>query len=360
MLVVAGVALAFAMTVAIVGGSLVARQQALGRALGALPESAQGFRVDRFGTPLSRQTYAREDRAVRRVLGTLVAGRGAPRRLLPAAAGRAGNWSRSPASTGSRRSSACGRAGCRAPARLRRARCSRSAAAETPACTEGDVRLGRVGIAELRDPGLFGYISAAAAGPGRAADPSCSRRASSRSSGCRRSSPSTASTPGSRRCAPTGLHTWDVARTLAAESRGQTALYATDSAFRLSSPDDELLTATGAARIAARRLILVGGETSALLLGFAIIAAIGLRRGLGAERRRLLARGARRWQAWLALAAEVGAMTLAGALLGIAVGSADRGRDRGRRRTAGRSDPRPTRCSPAGRSAALVGRRSPR
>ena len=48
-LVVAGVALAFAMTVAIVGGSLVARQQALGRALGALPDSAQGFRVDRFG-----------------------------------------------------------------------------------------------------------------------------------------------------------------------------------------------------------------------------------------------------------------------------------------------------------------------
>ena len=119
-----------------------------------------------------------------------------------------------------------------------------------------------------------------------------------------------------------GLHTWDIGRTLAAESRGQTALYATDSAFRLSSPDDELLSATRRGTIAARRLILVGGETSALLLGFAIIAAIGLRRGLGSERRRLLARGARRWQAWLALAAEVGAMTLAGALLGIAVGAA--------------------------------------
>src|SRR6185312_3992782 len=32
--------------------------------------------------------------------------------------------------------------------------------------------------------------------------------------------------------------------------------------------------------------------------------------------------GARRWQAWLALAAEIGAMTLAGALLGIAAGAA--------------------------------------
>ena len=68
--------------------------------------------------------------------------------------------------------------------------------------------------------------------------------------------------------------------------------------------------------------MLVGGSTSALLLGFAIIAAIGLRRGLAAERRRLLARGARRWQAWLALATEVGAMTLAGALLGVGAGSA--------------------------------------
>src|SRR4029077_15223790 len=96
-----------------------------------------------------------------------------------------------------------------------------------------------------------------------------------------------------------GLHTWDVGRILAVESRGQVSLYATDSAFRLSSPDDQLLSATRRGTIAARRLILVGGETSALLLGFAIIAAIGLRRGLGSERRRLLARGARRWQAWV-------------------------------------------------------------
>jgi hypothetical protein len=118
------------------------------------------------------------------------------------------------------------------------------------------------------------------------------------------------------------LHTWDTGRTLAAESRGQARLYAADSSFRLSSPDDELLDADHRGTIAARRLMLVGGTTSALLLGFAIIAAIGLRRGLGSERRRLLARGARRWQAWLTLAAEVGAMTFAGALLGIAAGCA--------------------------------------
>src|SRR4029077_13843557 len=130
-----------------------------------------------------------------------------------------------------------------------------------------------------------------------------------------------------------GLHTWDVGRILAVESRGQASLYATDSAFRLSSPDDELLSATRRGTIAAKRLILVGGTTTALLLGFAIIAAIGLRRGLGSERRRLLPRGGPRWEGgvargarggrvWVPLAAEVGAMTLAGALLGIAAGCA--------------------------------------
>src|SRR5262249_45163804 len=118
------------------------------------------------------------------------------------------------------------------------------------------------------------------------------------------------------------LHTWDIGRTLGAESRAQTALYSADPSFRLSSPDDELLNADRRGKIAARRLALIGGETSALLLGFAIIAAIGLRRGLASERRRMLARGARRWQALATLGAEVGAITLVGALAGIAVGAA--------------------------------------
>jgi hypothetical protein len=318
--VVAGVALAFAMAVAVLGGSLVARQQALGRALGALPDSAQGFRVDRFGTPLSDRTYGREDRAVRRVLATLSPGE--PRRVvffrqlrvagqLVEIAGvdrlaqivrlRSGRLPRG-----------CTAAGCEVlqiggggRARLH----------------QGDVRLDRVGTADLRDPGLFGYISAAAEGP---AKPPLVLIAPSVDSLHRLPSlrPFYRVYSWLSPLRASSLHTWDVGRTLAAESRGQASLYAADSAFRLSSPDDELLGATRRGKIAARRLVLVGGETSALLLGFAIIAAIGLRRGLGSERRRLLARGARRWQAWLALGAEVGAMTLAGALLGIAVGAA--------------------------------------
>ena len=318
-LVVAGVALAFAMTVAIVGGSLVARQQALGQALGSLPDSAQGFRVDRFGTPLSRQMYGRADHEVRRVLGA----------LSPGVARRVVFF---------RQLRVAGQlveiAGVDRLTQVIRLRSGRLPRTCTPASCEmlqiggsgrarlhqGDVRLDRVGVAELRDPGLFGYISAAGASP---AAPPVVLIAPSVDSLERLPSlqPFYRVYSWLSPLRADRLHTWDVDRILAAESRGQAALYATDSAFRLSSPDDELLNATRRGTIAARRLILVGGETSALLLGFAIIAAVGLRRGLGSERRRLLARGARRWQAWLALAAEIGAMTLAGALLGVAAGA---------------------------------------
>src|SRR5581483_11625155 len=118
-----------------------------------------------------------------------------------------------------------------------------------------------------------------------------------------------------------GLRTWEIGRVLHDESRAQAALEV-DSAFRLSGPDQPLLDARSRGRIAADRLVLVGGETSALLLGFAVVAAIGLRRGLAGERRRLLVRGARRWQVALLSGAEVGAMTLAGAVAGLLAGAA--------------------------------------
>jgi hypothetical protein len=320
LLVVGGVALAFAMVAAVVGGSLVARQQALRRGLAEVPASAQGFRVDRFGLPLGRGTYVREDRAVRRVLGTLAAGK--VRRVV---------FFRQLRIDG-RLVEIAAIDGLREVVRLRRGRLPRRCAPGgcdvleiggrgPPQLVQGEIRLIRTGSAELRDPNLFGYVSAATQGP--AAPPLLLV------------APNVDAVERLAALAPyyrvyswlsplraDRLHTWDIGRTLAAESRAQTALYAADSAFRLSSPDEELLGADRRGRIAARRLMLVGGETSALLLGFAIIAAIGLRRGLASERRRLLARGARRWQAWLTLGAEVGAMTIAGAIAGIAAGAA--------------------------------------
>jgi hypothetical protein len=319
-LVVVGVALAFAMLVSVLGGSLVARQQALGRSLASVPESARGFRVDRFGVTLDRRAYRREDRVVRRELGTLSTGRirsviffrqlrvqgqlveiAGVNRLSEIVRLRSGRLPRT-----------CTDASCEV---------LQIGAVGRPRWTEGGVRLHRVGIAVLRDPSLFGYISAATGGgPSQTAlliGPSVD--ALQRLPALRPFyrvyswlSPLRADR----------LRTWEIGRVLGAESRAQAALYAADSAFRLSSPDDALLDAVHRGRIAAHRLVLVGGETSALLLGFALIAAIGLRRGLASERRRLLARGARRWQIGLALGAEIGSMTLAGAVIGIVAGAA--------------------------------------
>jgi hypothetical protein len=69
-------------------------------------------------------------------------------------------------------------------------------------------------------------------------------------------------------------------------------------------------------------MVLIGGEVSALLLGFGLVVAMGLRRGATNERRRLLQRGARKTQVELVLAAEVAAMTLLGGVLGLAAGAA--------------------------------------
>jgi hypothetical protein len=319
-LVVVGVALAFAMLVSVLGGSLVARQQTLGRSLASVPESARGFRVDRFGLTLGPRAYRREDGVVRRELGTLSTGRirsviffrqlrvegrlveiAGVDRLSEIVRLRSGRLPR-----------ACSDASCEV---------LQIGPAGRPRWEVGGVRMHRVGIAVLRDPSLFAYISSATGGgPSRTAlliGPSVD--ALQRLPALRPYyrvyswlSPLRADR----------LRTWELDRVLGAESRAQAALYATDSAFRLSSPDDALLDAVDRGRIAAHRLVLVGGETSALLLGFALIAAVGLRRGLASERRRLLARGARRWQIVLALGAEIGSMTLAGAAAGVAAGAA--------------------------------------
>jgi hypothetical protein len=319
-LVVVGVALAFAMLVSVLGGSLVARQQALGRSLASVPESARGFRVDRFGVTLDRRAYRRENGVVRRELGTLSTGRirsviffrqlrvqgqlveiAGVDRLSEIVRLRSGRLPRT-----------CTDASCEV---------LQIGGVGRPRWAEGGVRLHRVGIAVLRDPSLFGYISAATGGgPSQTAlliGPSVD--ALQRLPALRPFyrvyswlSPLRADR----------LRTWEIGRVLGTESRAQAALYAADSAFRLSSPDDALLDAVHRGRIAAHRLVLVGGETSALLLGFALIAAIGLRRGLASERRRLLARGARRWQIGLALGAEICSMTLAGAVLGLVAGAA--------------------------------------
>src|SRR5947208_8543247 len=318
-LLVGGVALAFALLTSILGGSLVARQQALRRTLSATPQSARGFRIDRFGLPLDSSSYAQADGRARNALAALGGGR--TRRVVLfrelrvqgelvelAAADDVGSIV---SVRSGRLPRSCDAAGCQV---------LQIGGGGSARLAEAGLRLRRVGVAKLRDPRIFGDISAATAAMG--------------SRPRLLLAPSVDALQGLAALSPfyriyswvsplriDRLRTWDVGGVLSHESRAQTAISA-DSAMRLSGPDAEMSGALHRGRVAADRLVLVGGELSALLLGFALIAAIGLRRGLAAERRRLLTRGARRWQVALAWGAEIGAVTLLGALLGLCVGAA--------------------------------------
>jgi hypothetical protein len=306
------------MFVAVLGGTVVAREQALARSLSALPESARAFRVDRFGLPLDPSAYKAVDRRARRALQVLGGGR--TRRVILFRELRVQGERVEIAAVDDLPELVHMRAG-RLPRSCTPSECEvlQIGGGGAARLAEGDVRLRRVGIAQLRDRELFGEVSAAAAGAASppklllARDVRALQELDSLSSFYRIYS----------WVSPlrvNGLHAWDVDAVLAKESRVQAAL-AADSAFRLGGPDAALLDAQERGRTAGRRLLLVGGETSTLLLGFAIAAAIGLRRGLASERRRLFARGASRWQVALVSYGEVAAMTLAGAIVGLAVGT---------------------------------------
>lgn len=120
--------------------------------------------------------------------------------------------------------------------------------------------------------------------------------------------------------APGDVHEWDVPKLLAREAQAQAVLENADPAFRLAAPDDAFTSGRTQGTIGSRRMLLVGGELAVLLLGFALLAAVGLRRTVRAEWRRLEERGARRSQLWLFLVAETGAAALAGAIAGLALG----------------------------------------
>ncbi len=318
-LLVCGVALAFALLLSVLGGTLAARQQSLHRTLEALPQSERGFRIDRFGLPLDPGGYAQADRRARRALVAL--GAGGTRRVVLFRELRVQGELVELAASDDLASIVRVRSG-RLPRSCTAAACEllQIGGGGSARLDEGGLHLRRVGVAALRDPQTFGDVTASTSGSGTAP--------------LLLLAPGVESLQGLAALRPfyrvyswvsplrlDGLHTWDVGRVFADESHAQSRIGA-DPAMRLSGPDAALADATSRGRVAADRLVLVGGELSALLLGFALIAAIGLRRGLAAERRRLLTRGARRWQGALASTAEIGAVTLGGALLGIAAGAA--------------------------------------
>jgi hypothetical protein len=120
---------------------------------------------------------------------------------------------------------------------------------------------------------------------------------------------------------PGEVDPWEIDRFADTVTRARSELASMSLAFDLTAPISELRSADETGRVAARRLLLIGGEAAALLLAFAVLAASGLRRDAEAQWRRLTWYGARRWQLVLGSAAEAGALAVAGAAVGWSLGS---------------------------------------
>jgi hypothetical protein len=121
---------------------------------------------------------------------------------------------------------------------------------------------------------------------------------------------------------PADVHPWTIDAFSRAVMRARSELASKSLAFDLTAPIAGLRSAEESGRVAARRLLLIGGEAAALLLAFAVLVATGLRRDAEAQWRRLTWYGARRWQLVLGSAAEAAAVALVGAVLGWLLGSA--------------------------------------
>jgi hypothetical protein len=303
------------MLVAVLGGGLVAKDRALQSELAKLPASERSFRVDSFGLPPG-QSYPSADREVKRVLHPLTSGEPL-----------AGSFYRELRIDGrlvrlvslDRLERLVRLRSGRLPLECRPARCEvlQVGPGNSSSWREDGINLVRVGIADVPQAALFGpWLEP---GPGTATE----HPTRLLTAGAHAFDQIPALTSFYRVYSwiapimPDDLHVWEIDGVLAHESRAQTALARAGGQYKLDGPDSALLAARATTRVAGRRLDLIGGEISALLLGFALVAAVGLRRGLAAERRRLVQRGATRAQALLAVGTEIGATTLAGGVLGV-------------------------------------------
>jgi len=121
---------------------------------------------------------------------------------------------------------------------------------------------------------------------------------------------------------PGTVRSWSANGVATRIEQARTAFQGSSFGFELTAPTDELLAAADSARVAGRRLLLLGGEAVALLLAFAVLVAARQRPDAEALLARLRASGVARWQSGLVLFLESLAAALAGTVLGWLAGSA--------------------------------------
>jgi hypothetical protein len=320
-LVALGVAAATAMLLGALGGSLVARDLAVQRALRGLPEAQRSIRISSFGLPPG-STYASTDRKVTAVLRTLTPV--APARVLVYPEIRAGTRLAYLAAT-SDLGSAVHLVSGRLPRRCLPGRCEVLSIGPAPGRFGfGIVVVGRGSLVSSLPFGSSSRITASGASDeARAIGAShvAPFLVSGDVTGLGRLGPLQSAYRSYSWAAPldpASVHVWQVNGLLAREARAETALANPTTNFAVAAPDQALTAARDQSAASASRMLLIGGEAAALLLAFAVLAAAGLRRGLRAEWSRLELRGARRGQLWAFALAVSGVTALAGAVAGAA------------------------------------------
>lgn len=122
--------------------------------------------------------------------------------------------------------------------------------------------------------------------------------------------------------APRAIHDWQLATLNDRLDAAQSALERASDVFTVTGPTDTISAIRSTSRVAAQRLLILGGDAAVLLLGFAVLASTRLRREQHDVRQRLTWSGARRSQMLLVAATEVVAVTLGASLVGWVAGTA--------------------------------------
>jgi ABC-type antimicrobial peptide transport system permease subunit len=323
-LLLIGIALSVAMFVSVLGGSIVARNLSLQKTVAALPPDQRSFRIDFIGLPSQAKT-AQLDSAAHDALTQLT--HTPPLRLVSFRDfWLDGEFVRLAGIDGGR--SVVRLLSGRLPRRCDPAACEVLQIGSTGGrrtLRAGGINLVRVGVGEIVDPSRFGTtFTDLRRQRAQGSFPRTTLLLAPDSDSVERL-PSLAYLLRLRSwIAPidtSRLHEWQVDDLLARESRAQTTLANADPSFTLAGPDSALLDARDRGDTYAKRMLLIGGSVAALTLGFAFLAAAGLRRGLRSEQRRLAERGATRGQLVSALLTEIGAIAALGWIVGIAAGA---------------------------------------
>jgi hypothetical protein len=336
LLAAAGVAAGAAMLATVLAGTVVARDQSVGRAVEEIPAAQRAVRAASFGLPSLDENYRALDRTARQALAGVVASEVTPLVLFREST-IAGTYMGLGAVDGladwvTLRSG-------RLPRTCVPERCEvvRLRGRGTIPNVDG-LRLVEVGTAVVSSPVLFGDFIVPTENEQTRATLSPSYLEAARYH--RPEPPPLVLAEGVEELtaspvldtvyrsyawvaplAPGRVRAWEIDRFAGDAARARSALQTSSNSFELTAPVEELRAAAEASDVAGRRLLLVGGESAALLFAFAVLAAVSMRRDSEAARRRLTWFGARRWQLSLYTGTEAAAVAVGGTIAGWALGT---------------------------------------